>query len=131
MVQLGDLPVSRRMDGMIFETYTCAAEFNASVTAASPYPLSRIETPVLVINAADDPISIPENVRDLADQMPNARLFIVPDGGHFLFGHTEEVKAEIIRFLRSSLAEQECSVRKLPLCKGLLSMSNRKFSSHP
>ena len=106
MVQLGDLPVSRRIDGMIFETYTTAAEFNASVTAASPYPLCRIETPVLVINAADDPIAIAENVRVLANQMPNARLFIVPDGGHFLFGHAEEVKAEIIQFLRCSLAER-------------------------
>ena len=119
MVQLGDLPVSRRIDGMIFETYTCAAEFNASVTAASPYPLSRIETPVLVIHAADDPIAIAENVRDLANQMPNAWLFIVPDGGHFLFGHTEEVKAEIIRFLRCSLAEQESLGEEVASMQGI------------
>ena len=54
---------------------------------------------MLVINALDDPISIPENVRGLAEQMPRARLFVVPNGGHFLFGHTEEVKAEIAQFL--------------------------------
>ena len=105
MVQLGDLPVSRRIDGMIFETYTCADDFSASTSATSPYPLGRIETPVLVINAMDDPISIPENVRDLANQMPNARLLIVPDGGHFLFGHDDEVKAEILEFLRCNVAE--------------------------
>src|SRR5512143_852154 len=103
-IQAGDLPVSQRVDGLIFETYACADEFNASITATSPYPLSKIETPVLVINALDDPISIPENVRGLAEQMPNARLFVVPDGGHFLFGHTEEVKAEIAQFLRDSVA---------------------------
>jgi len=65
-----------------------------------------------VINAADDPLSIPENVRDLASQMPNARLFVVPDGGHFLFGHAEEAKVEIAQFLRdqflfSHVAEQK------------------------
>jgi pimeloyl-ACP methyl ester carboxylesterase len=102
---LGDLPASRRIDGMIFETYTSAPEFNASASAASPYPLSKIETPVLVINAADDPIALPENVRALADQMPNARLFVVPEGGYFLFGHIEEVKSEITRFLRSGVVE--------------------------
>jgi pimeloyl-ACP methyl ester carboxylesterase len=106
-IQLGDLPVSRRMDGMIFESYTTLPEFNASVSATSPYPLNKIETPVLVINAADDPIAIPENVHRLADQMPNARLFVVPEGGHFLFGHTQEVKSEIAQFLHSHVAEPQ------------------------
>ena len=104
-IQAGDLPVSKRIDGMIFESYTLVTEFNASVTAASPYPLSEVKTPVLVINALDDPIAIPENVCALAGQMPNARLFLVPDGGHFLFGHAEEVKSEITHFLRSSVTE--------------------------
>jgi pimeloyl-ACP methyl ester carboxylesterase len=104
-VQLGDLPVSRRVDGMIFETYTILAEYLASVTPASPYPLSRIETPTLVIHAEGDPISTPENVRRLADQMPNARRFCAPDGGLLLLGHMEEVKAEIAGFLRSHADE--------------------------
>jgi pimeloyl-ACP methyl ester carboxylesterase len=101
----GSLPISRRIDGFIFETYTTASEFQASVSAASPYPLGKIATPVLVINALDDPIATPENVRRLAEQMPNARLFLVPDGGHFYFGHSEEVRAEIADFLRSNLPE--------------------------
>jgi pimeloyl-ACP methyl ester carboxylesterase len=100
-VQLGDLPTSRRVDGLIFETYTCAGEFKASISPNCRYPLSKIETPVLVINATDDPIALPENVRRLAEQMPKARLFVVPDGGHFLFGHSEEVKSEIAQFLIS------------------------------
>lgn len=100
-VQLGDLPVSERVDGMILECYTSQPEFFESVTPTSPYPLNQIKTPVLVINAADDPISIPENVRRLAEQMPNMRLFVVPDGGHFFFGHLEEVQTEIAQFLNS------------------------------
>jgi pimeloyl-ACP methyl ester carboxylesterase len=109
-VQMGSLPVSRRMDGWDFETYTCEKEFWASVTPASPYPLSKIETPVLVILAEDDPISLPANVRALAEPMPNARLYSVPDGGHFLFGHAQEVRAEVSRFLGSHTAEPQSAI---------------------
>jgi pimeloyl-ACP methyl ester carboxylesterase len=98
-VLVGDLPASRRMDGIVFETYTYDDEFKVFLTPANRYPLSQIETPTLVINAADDPISLPANVRTLAEQMPNARLYILPDGGHLLFGHADEVKAEIGNFL--------------------------------
>jgi pimeloyl-ACP methyl ester carboxylesterase len=104
-IQLSDLPVSKRMDGMIYECYTSQPEFFESVTDASPYPLKKIKTPVLVINAADDPISIPENVRRLAEQMPNMRLFVVPDGGHFFFGHADEVQIEIAQFLEKNMIE--------------------------
>ena len=41
-IQGGDLPVSRRFKGLIFETFTLASEFNASVSASSPYPLRQI-----------------------------------------------------------------------------------------
>lgn len=108
-VQTGSLPVSRRMDGWNFETYTCEKEFWASVTPASSYPLSKIETPTLVIMAEDDPISLPKNVRAMAEQMPNARLCVVPDGGHFLFGHAKEVRAEVISFLACHAAEPQAT----------------------
>ena len=105
-VLLGNLPTSRRMDGIVFETYTYDDEFKTFLTPANRYPLSQIEIPTLVINAADDPISLPENVRVIAEQMPNAHLYIVPDGGHLLFGHSEEVNAEIGQFLRSHTTER-------------------------
>lgn len=104
-VLLGDMPTSARMDGIIFETYIYEDDFNTFLTPASRYPLSRIDTPTLVINTADDPISLPENVRVITDQMPNGYLYLVPDGGHLLFGHAEEVKAEISGFLRSHVTE--------------------------
>lgn len=105
MVLVSNLPASRRMDGMIFETYTLDAELKASVTPESPYPLKDIQPPMLVINALDDPISLPQNVKRLAEQLPNARRFTVPDGGHLLFGHAEEVRGEITRFLREYVPE--------------------------
>jgi pimeloyl-ACP methyl ester carboxylesterase len=106
-VLLGDLPASKRMDGIVFETYVYDDEFKVFLTPANRFPLSRIETPTLVINAADDPISLPANVRALAEQMPNARLYLVPQGGHLLFGHGEEVKAEINQFLHAQTAEPQ------------------------
>ncbi len=105
-MQAGSLPVSRRMDGWNFETYTVEKEFWASVTPQSPYPLSKIETPVLVIMAEDDPISLPANVRALAGQFPNVQIFAIPDGGHFLFGHADEASAEAARFLESHAADK-------------------------
>jgi len=98
----GMMPSSRRIDGMIFDMYTSSPEFYESVSETSPYPLGNIETPVLMINAMDDSLAVPENVRSLAGQIPNARLFVMPDGGHILLGHTEEVKSEISRFLRTN-----------------------------
>jgi 2-hydroxy-6-oxonona-2,4-dienedioate hydrolase len=98
------LPLSERMDGFIFDTYGAQPEFYESVSETSPYPLGEIETPVLLINAADDPYAVPENVRGLAEKFPNARLYVVPDGGHPLLGHSEEVQAEISQFLSGNLA---------------------------
>jgi len=99
------LPVSERADAFIFEMYSpeWGAEFYESVSDSSPYPLGGIKTPVLVINALDDPLSIPENVRDMLEKIPNSRLIIVPDGGHHVLGHTQEVKSEVTQFLHSSV----------------------------
>ena len=98
------LPLSERMDGFIFDTYLSDGEFYESISETSPYPLGEIETPVLLINAADDPYAIPENVRALAERLSNARLYIVTDGGHPLLGHTQEVKSEITHFLNNIVA---------------------------
>jgi pimeloyl-ACP methyl ester carboxylesterase len=100
------LPLSQRMDGFLFDTYDpqLQNEFDESISDTSPYPLGEIKTPVLVINAKDDPYAVPANVRGLADKIPNAHLYLVQDGGHPLLGHTGEVKAEITRFLYANAA---------------------------
>lgn len=101
----GDLPASPRMDGTVFESYTIFADYMASVSPDSPYPLKNIRTPALIIHAVNDPIIGFEGVRRLAGQMPNARLYAVPDGGHLFFGHAREVQAEIAEFLRANEPE--------------------------
>jgi len=94
----GVLPVSARADGSVFDTYVSNPEINI-------YPLTNIKTPTLVISAVDDPMALHEGARVLAKQIPNARLWAIPDGGHLLLGHTEEVKGQIVQFLQQHAAE--------------------------
>lgn len=95
------IPSSGRIDGFFFDNYGVTTEFYEEISETSPYSVDKIEAPTLVINALDDPLAVPENVRGMSEKIPNARLYIVPDGGHVLLGHSAEVDAEIIQFLRS------------------------------
>lgn len=96
----GTLPSSERIDGLLFDIYLASPEIHESVSEASPYPLRDIKTPVLVTTAVDDPLAIHKNVRDFAGRFSDVHLFIAPDGGHLFLGHTEEVRTQIIEFLR-------------------------------
>jgi pimeloyl-ACP methyl ester carboxylesterase len=98
------LPSSARMDGFYFDNFGVTTEFAEEIDKSNPYSVYNIKTPVLVINALDDPYAIPENVRGLVDKFPNAHLSVMPDGGHLLLGHSKEVDAQIIQFLRSTVA---------------------------
>jgi pimeloyl-ACP methyl ester carboxylesterase len=100
---VGILPVSVRADGSYFDTYVSTPEMLNS-SESKDYPFGNIETPTLVISAVDDPLALHENARALADRIPGARLLSVPDGGHLILGHNEEVKSEITQFLDSNVA---------------------------
>ncbi len=100
------LPVSARADGSYFDTYVSTPEMLNS-SASKDYSFGDIKTPVLVISAVDDPLALHENARALVDLIPNARLFSVPDGGHMLLGHHEEVKSEVTQFLQSNAGSAE------------------------
>lgn len=97
------LPVSARADGSYFDTYVSTPEMLNS-SENKDYPFGNIKTPTLVVSAVDDPLALHENARALADRIPNARLLSVPDGGHLLLGHHEEVKSETTQFLHNNVA---------------------------
>ena len=103
------MPSSKRIDGMIFDSYLSTSDFYDEISETSPYSLNSIAAPVLLINALDDPLAIPENVRGMAKRIPKADLFIVPDGGHILLGHAKEVKSEITQFLRTNIGDAKNS----------------------
>jgi poly(3-hydroxyalkanoate) depolymerase len=65
-----------------------------------PY-LHRIRQPALVLTGDDDPIIRVVNGRILAGLLPNARLHVIPGGGHlFLVDQASESSALIREFLR-------------------------------
>ncbi len=97
-------PSSSRMDGFYFDNYQVNSEFYEEVSPDSPYSVYKIQAPVLVINAMDDPLAVPKNVRSMVNKIPNARLVVLPDGGHPILGHSQEVNAAMIQFLQSNVA---------------------------
>lgn len=104
------LPSSTRMGGMDADFYAMPpSEFPEEISETNPYSVHKIQASTLVINALDDPLAVPENVRGMAEKIPNARLVVVKDGGHLLLGHSAEVNAEVVHFLRSEVAVLESS----------------------
>ena len=100
---VGILPVSERVGGTLFDTYVSTPEMLNS-SESKDYPFGNIKTPALVISAVDDPFALHKNARALADRIPNSRLLAIPDGGHMLLGHNEEVKTKITHFLHNNVA---------------------------
>jgi pimeloyl-ACP methyl ester carboxylesterase len=89
-------PISRRGDGMMFDTFVGNPAINRG------YPLGEITTPVLVISAQDDPMTLYANTRRLAEQLPAARLLTVADGGHMMLGREAEVRGAVIAFVNET-----------------------------
>lgn len=89
---LSVLPSSRRVNGMVFDTYIGNQDINH-------YPLEQVMTPTLVVSAVDDPAALFVNARSLAERIPEASLVAIPDGGHLMLGHTDAVRTEITQFL--------------------------------
>jgi pimeloyl-ACP methyl ester carboxylesterase len=62
--------------------------------------LSRLSQPTLVLAGDDDPIVPLVNGRILARRIPNARLHVVPGGGHlFLLERPAELASLVVAFL--------------------------------
>ena len=87
------LPVKPRSDGALFDMYVSNPDINTG------YPLEEIGVPVLIINAVDDPLTLYENAQSAAEQIPDAKLVTIEDGGHMMLGHEERIRSEIGAFL--------------------------------
>jgi 2-hydroxy-6-oxonona-2,4-dienedioate hydrolase len=97
------LPSAQRMDGFELDFKINLSAMKEEIVETNPYSVDKIKVPTLVIMALDDPLALPNNVRDLAKKIQNSKLFIVPNGGHPLLGHATEVCSEITAFLNSNL----------------------------
>ncbi|WP_286773402.1 MULTISPECIES: alpha/beta hydrolase [unclassified Sphingomonas] len=64
---------------------TLALQTEVALTRFDKRPLlARMTMPTLVLGGAEDRIAPPELQRELAEELPEAELVIVPDAGHFL-----------------------------------------------
>lgn len=92
------LPVSRRAEGIINDICVTNPGMNDLAIFAP------IQAPALIIHAADDPMRPQAVSRQFAGMLPNARFLDIPDGGHLLLGHIEEVRAKIQQLIAETAA---------------------------
>lgn len=86
------LPISARARGLL----------NDGQQAGHPARLDfrQIQAPSLIISTEDDRFGTAQTARDIAAQLPQARLVVFPSGGHLWLGHHEAVADEVQRFVR-------------------------------
>ncbi|MFN8500088.1 MAG: alpha/beta hydrolase [Anaerolineae bacterium] len=77
-------------------------EITAANQSLGRLRLGHVTTPTLVITGDDDRIVRPEQSVRVANEMPNARLVMLPNCGHL---PQEECPAEFMRAVRTFLAE--------------------------
>ncbi|RUV69878.1 MAG: alpha/beta hydrolase [Mesorhizobium sp.] len=91
------LPVSRRAEGLLFD----------SRTAGNPPPmeLEKIACPVLAISAEDDLYGTAASARYVVANVPAGKLLLYPRGGHLLVGHSEQVWRSVASFIAEVLTD--------------------------
>lgn len=94
------LPVNPRSEGAIYDMFISNSDIN------SGYPIQKIDVPVLIVNALDDPLTLYKNAAAMAKEIPGAELITVEDGGHLLLGHSDEVKTKVVKFLKKFIQEE-------------------------
>jgi predicted alpha/beta-fold hydrolase len=62
--------------------------------------------PTLILTAADDPFVTQPGAEYTAEQIPNAQLIELQQGGHQLVGELEHLWAEEAQFLRVSSGDK-------------------------
>jgi 2-hydroxy-6-oxonona-2,4-dienedioate hydrolase len=91
------LPVSERLGGMQFDITTAAVR--------RPYPIEKIECPVLTISADDDRFGTASRAMYIAARVRNGRAVIFRTGGHTLVGHYSDALRDVMSFLEASAKE--------------------------
>jgi pimeloyl-ACP methyl ester carboxylesterase len=83
------LPLSKRVEGISVD----------SSIKLSPWPLERIQVPLLIVSAKDDLWRTLPGARFTAEQIPEAELRVLESGGHLMLGRSKQVANWIVEFL--------------------------------
>lgn len=89
------LPVKPRKQGILADTKITNMDM---LSHYEKYTIERLEIPILVIHAKDDPMAKYENVENLLIRV-KAEAAIFETGGHTIDGHADQVKRAIRRFV--------------------------------
>jgi len=84
------LPMSQRLDGILLDQER---------EMPKDSPLEQIKAPTLVIHARDDSLVEYSNAQHTASRIAGSESMTLSDGGHFLAGHYDEIRARILKFL--------------------------------
>jgi pimeloyl-ACP methyl ester carboxylesterase len=87
------LPVTKRTKGILFDLLISNPSINKELA------LDVISSPVLIINSVDDPATLIEGARTLANRIKTSKLLTFESGGHLLLGHEKEIKGNIREFV--------------------------------
>lgn len=93
------LPITLRREGFLFDMFVSNADINHG------YRFDQVTVPTLVISAVDDAMAAHGNARAMAEAIPGAQLLAIDQGGHPLFGATQQVTDELRRFLTRTSAD--------------------------
>jgi pimeloyl-ACP methyl ester carboxylesterase len=87
------LPVTSRVAGLRNE--------GAAIDPRTGYDLAAIAASTLVVHAQDDGINPFAIGVHTAENIAGAELMALPDGGHLLLGHADEVRDRVSEFLKT------------------------------
>jgi pimeloyl-ACP methyl ester carboxylesterase len=88
------MPISMRRHGMAYDARSQSGMLPV-------FPIDRIQTPTMLVRAADDLYQTLRVARHAAQLIPNARLLAFESGGHLLLGHGDEMWPQVAEFMRS------------------------------
>lgn len=80
------LPSSPRAEGIALDLETTIPDASRH---PDRYPLEKLDVPVLLIVARDDPLVDLDDIEDMHHRLPRSRLVAVDTGGHLLLGATD------------------------------------------
>jgi len=89
------LPISNRFKGIINDLKITNLDMMENFTQ---YEIEKINVPVLIIHAKDDPMASYENMVMMKNHLKNVKMITFEKGGHLIFGSGKEVRNAIINF---------------------------------
>jgi 2-hydroxy-6-oxonona-2,4-dienedioate hydrolase len=98
----GFFPASQRHVGL-------ANDVRTTTPVAPDLPIERLQMPVMLIGAADDPYETGDVVRYAAGRLPTATLLVLESGGHIMIGQHDRVSREVQEFLVAHVTDGDPS----------------------